>query len=201
MTPVRDGGGFVKVLRDLTERKQLEDELRDARDRLEARVAERTAALESARDALESEMTRRDLARRLSTAQEDERRRVSRDLHDTIGQLMAGLSQAFKAIEASGDLPPATAKKLAAAQRIADGLGKEVHELAVRLRPTARDDIGLAPALGELVSGWSAQTSVRADSEVWVSMASGFQLRLKPCFTGWFRRRLRTWPSTHEQRK
>jgi signal transduction histidine kinase len=106
---------------------------------------------------------RRDLDRRLATAYEDERRRVARDLHDSVGQLLAGLSLAFKAVETAGALPPPTAARLAESQRVADALGKEVHALAVRLRPTALDDLGLDAALGQLVSEWSGRTGWKAD--------------------------------------
>ena len=157
LTLLRDGGGFVKVLRDLTDRKRMEDELRAARDELEARVAERTADLEA-------EMARRaDLTRRLASAQEDERRRVSRELHDSVGQLLAGLALAVKAVGAAGDLPPPAAARLAEVQRVADTLGREAHALAVRLRPTSLDDIGLSVALGQLVSEWSARSGVPVD--------------------------------------
>lgn len=138
--------------------------LREAHDQLEERVAERTAELAAALESLESEMARRrDLARRLSTAQEDERRRVARDLHDTVGQLMAGLSLAFKAIETGGELPAPAVARLADAQRVMNELSREVHSLAVRLRPTSLDDIGLEAALEHLVVEWSPRTGVRAD--------------------------------------
>ncbi|HEX4609806.1 MAG TPA: chemotaxis protein CheB [Urbifossiella sp.] len=149
---------------DVTDLKGAEAALRDARDRLEVRVAERTADLGRAMDALEAEMARRrELALRLGTVQEDERRRVARDLHDTIGQLMTGLSLAFKSIESGGDLPPPVAAKVAEARRVMSDLGREVHRLAVRLRPTSLDDIGLGPALGQLVSEWSSRAGVPAD--------------------------------------
>jgi len=149
---------------DVTERKQMEDELREARNSLEVRVVERTADLERAMDALEAEMgQRRVLVQRLGTAQEEERRRLSRDLHDTAGQLLAGLSLAFKAIETDGKLPPPTASRFIEAQKIMNDLGKELHSLSVRLRPTSLDDMGLEPALGQLVSDWAAQNGVQAD--------------------------------------
>jgi two-component system CheB/CheR fusion protein len=164
MRQLRDGGGLVKVARDLTDRKRMEDELRDAKDRLEERVAERTAELERAMDSLETEMIRRrDLARRLGSAQEDERRRVSRDLHDTVGQLLTGLSLAFKSIESSGNLPPATTEKLVEARAVMNDLGRELHGLAVRLRPTSLDDIGLVAAVKQLVSDWSSRSGVTAN--------------------------------------
>jgi PAS domain S-box-containing protein len=149
---------------DVTDLKEAEAALRDARDRLEERVAERTEDLGRAMDSLAAEMDRRrELGRQLGTAQEDERRRVARDLHDTVGQLMAGLSLGFKAIETGGHLPPPAAARLAEAQRIMNDLARELHGLAVRLRPTSLDDIGLESALGQLVSEWSARVGVRAD--------------------------------------
>jgi PAS domain S-box-containing protein len=164
LTPLRTGVGFVKVARDLTERKRTEDALRDARDRLEARVAERTAELSEVVAELRTEIAARaDLARRLATAQEDERRRVARDLHDSVGQLLAALALAVKAVSAAGDLPTGAADRLAEVERVAELLGKEAHALAVRLRPTSLDDIGLEAALGQLVSDWSARIGVRAD--------------------------------------
>jgi PAS domain S-box-containing protein len=155
--------GFVKVLRDLTDRKLMEDELRAAHDELEARVAERTAELAGALQALEAEMgRRRDLARRLAAAQEAERQRISRDLHDTAGQILAGLAMALKVAESEND-PSLAARQVAEARRLVGTLGRELHTLAVRLRPTALDDLGLEAALGQLVAEWSARSGVRSE--------------------------------------
>jgi PAS domain S-box-containing protein len=157
-------GGFVKVLRDLTDRKRTEDELRAARDELEERVRERTAELSGAIEALEAGMIRRRaLAQQLSTAQEAERKRVSRDLHDTVGQTHAALMMALKAAAAAVPARGEAADKLAYAAGLAEAMGKELHQAAVRLRPTALDDIGLGPALAELVAAWSARAGVAAE--------------------------------------
>jgi signal transduction histidine kinase len=127
-------------------------------------VAERTHELARTMEVLEAEMERRRaLAQRLGTVQEDERRRISRDLHDTIGQLMAGLSMVLKSIELSGELPAPAVARLADAQQVMRQLGREVHGLAVRLRPTALDDLGLEAALEQLVSEWSSRTGLAVD--------------------------------------
>jgi two-component system CheB/CheR fusion protein len=156
--------GYVKVLRDLTDRKQVEDELRAARDELERRVAERTTELTAALESLEREMNRRaDLARRLSTVQEDERRRVARDLHDTVGQTLTGLALSVAGVATAGPLPAAAVERLAQVQRLADALGRELHEVAVRLRPTALDDVGLNAAVRALIEEWAGRTRVPVD--------------------------------------
>jgi PAS domain S-box-containing protein len=153
LTPLGGGErGFVKVLRDLTDRKRTEDELRAARAQLEARVAERTAELASALDSLETEMARRtELARRLATAQEDERRRVARDLHDTVGQTLTGLSLA------------AAGGRAEQVRELSGVLARELHEVAVRLRPTVLDDVGLEAAVRVLAEEWSRRTRVAVE--------------------------------------
>ncbi|HEY1191746.1 MAG TPA: PAS domain-containing protein [Gemmata sp.] len=152
LTPLAGGRGFVKVLRDLTDRKRIEDELLRTRDRLEESVAARTAELATALDSLAAEMQRRnELARRLTTAQEEERQRLARDLHDTVGQTLTGLALA------------AAAGQLDQVRRLADELSRELHDVAVRLRPTALDDLGLPAAARELVSEWSRRAKVPVD--------------------------------------
>ncbi|QEH38720.1 Oxygen sensor histidine kinase NreB [Aquisphaera giovannonii] len=166
LTPMGEGGslGFVKVLRDLTERKQMEDALREARDRLEEKIAGRTAELEAANAALRETMAARaELLRRNATTQEDERRRISRELHDRLGQELTALIFSLKAL---GQAVPEGAPgriRLVEAEAIVNRIGREAHDLAVELRPTALDDIGLGPALADYVSRWSARTGVAAD--------------------------------------
>ncbi|RYE94969.1 MAG: PAS domain S-box protein [Myxococcales bacterium] len=153
------------------DRARAEQERARAREELERRVVERTSELAranaqlraEARERGRAEQARTGLQRQLATAQEDERRRIARDLHDQTGQLLASLSLAVQAVAGADALPPPVAGRLAEVQRVADELGRQVHELAVRLRPTTLDDLGLSAALRELVDGWSARTGVPVD--------------------------------------
>jgi signal transduction histidine kinase/PAS domain-containing protein len=141
------------------ERAMAEAEVRRARDQLELRVAERTDELARANAELRDEMTERQkLQRQLATAQEAERRRVARDLHDQTGQLLAGLAIAVRSIATAPE-------KLSDLRSIADELAAQVHALAVQLRPTALDDLGLVPALRQLIDGWAARVGVPVDFE------------------------------------
>ncbi len=100
---------------------------------------------------------------RLTTAQEDERRRIARDMHDTVGQTLTALALGIQALRDAGPLPQATLCRLDVVQRLADELAGQVHDLATRLRPTALDDLGLEAAAGHLVADWSVHTGVNAD--------------------------------------
>jgi PAS domain S-box-containing protein len=162
LTPLQDGGfrGYAKVARDLTARKRMEDALRDARDELKSRVDERTAQL------LQSERARVALLRRLSVAQEEERLRLSRELHDHIGQLITGLILNLRAVEnelKAGTPPQDAAGRLGGLKQIVEELGREVHEVALRLRPTALDDLGLVAAVKNYIEHWSAQSGIEAE--------------------------------------
>jgi PAS domain S-box-containing protein len=159
LTRLGDDGslGLVKVLRDLTDRKRMEDTLREAYDELESRVTERTAELSRANEA------RLELLRRLVRAQEDERRRVSRELHDGLGQELTAMILDLKALEESIPKGSPGRERLQEVEASVARIGRGAHDLAVELRPTALDDIGLDPALATYVTRWSERTGVAAD--------------------------------------
>lgn len=145
----------------------------EAHDRLEGRVAERTAELAAANASLRAEIgvreaaevDRRELLRRLGTAQEDERRRIARNLHDQMGQLLIALGLGLKALEnATPDLSPAR-PHLAQLRELTDQIGREFHQLALDLRPTALDDLGLQTALANYAAAWAERSGVEVDFE------------------------------------
>lgn len=146
-------------------------ELAQAHAQLERRIAERTGELARANAALaeenaasvRAEAARRDLLRRLASAQEDEQRRTARDLHDQVGQTLSALMVAIQTACDSEPLPLAAAARLRDALRLAEDLGRDVHDLATRLRPALLDDIGLPAALRQLLNGWQRRTGVHVD--------------------------------------
>jgi signal transduction histidine kinase len=116
-------------------------------------------------DRKRAEAARDELLRRLVTLQEDERRRVARELHDSIGQLLTALALAVDATRKSAPLPSAAEGKLAEVQSLSEELGRTVRDLIFQLRPTALDDGGLCVALGQHVAEWSARTGIVVDYE------------------------------------
>jgi signal transduction histidine kinase len=106
---------------------------------------------------------RQALLRRLSAAQEEERRRLSRELHDQVGQSVTGLSLGLKALERTGSAPLAA---LQALQALAIAIGRDIHRAAADLRPAALDDLGLEKALAALAAGYAQTAGVRIDVQV-----------------------------------
>jgi PAS domain S-box-containing protein len=102
-----------------------------------------------------AERERGNLLMRLLTAQEIERRRMSRELHDQFGQDLTALSLGLKNLE--GDILPDTAGRehLRELKEIVDRLGRKTHDIAFELRPAVLDDLGLRAAVDELVRRWS----------------------------------------------
>jgi len=125
-------------------------------------VSELTAAFNEMIGRLESE--RRDSARRALAAQEGERARIARELHDEIGQaLTAVVLQLQRA--AQHTQPPARGEVEEAREAVRESL-EEVREIARRLRPEALDDLGLGSALAALTLDVSRRTGLRIDRRI-----------------------------------
>ena len=90
----------------------------------------------------------RHLARQLLTALEDERRKISRDLHDVVVQTLVGINLQLAELSKSASPRVQTLKmKIARTQRLVEKSVREVHQFARALRPAVLDDLGLNPAL------------------------------------------------------
>jgi two-component system, chemotaxis family, CheB/CheR fusion protein len=144
--------------------------LRERNRRLEQRLEERTASLAEAGAALEAERADRQraerarnlLLRQLATAEEEERRRISLELHDRMGQLLTGLLLGLRALqrEAGADERDARLDDLV---KLTDQIAREVQSLALELRPPALDNLGLRLALQSHLESWSDRHGLEAD--------------------------------------
>ncbi|MFL5909687.1 MAG: GAF domain-containing protein [Gaiellaceae bacterium] len=107
-----------------------------------------------------SERVERDALRRIVSAQELERQRLARELHDETGQALTSILLGLKQLEGK-EAPEA----LAALRELVVATMQDVRRLAVELRPKVLDDFGLVPALERLTHGFSEQTGIVVDLE------------------------------------
>jgi signal transduction histidine kinase len=113
-----------------------------------------------------AEAERSHLLRRLASAQEEEQRRISRELHDQIGQTVTGLSLGLKALEqglAKGSNGAAATEQVRWLEQLAAQIGRDIHRTASDLRPTAIDDLGIFRAIEAYVAEWQERYGVRVD--------------------------------------
>ncbi len=158
--PARLAGACV----DVTDLKEAEAALLGSRDELEGRVAERTEELARANLALRAGLDdRTELLRRIVTAQEDERRRVARDLHDGLGQEITALILGLGALERAVPDGSPGRERLGEVEATVARIGREAHDLAIDIRPTALDDLGLIAALSAYIDRWSGRTGIAAE--------------------------------------
>jgi signal transduction histidine kinase len=108
-----------------------------------------------------SERVARDTVRRVIAAQEQERRRLARELHDETGQALTSILLGLKGIRAAANEEEAERAEAELRELVVQAL-QDVRSLAVELRPTALDDFGLVPALERLSTTFAERTGIRA---------------------------------------
>jgi signal transduction histidine kinase len=109
------------------------------------------------------EAERVELLRQLVVAQEAERRRVARELHDGLGQHLAALRFSVEAMTAGTAGTPELHERLRRLQALAHTLEHEVDRIAADLRPSVLDDLGLEDALRQHVRLWAQEAGVPTD--------------------------------------
>jgi signal transduction histidine kinase len=157
-TPLQVRGESIGVLMAL-DRRQFDPRFSDADLRLAQRFAARAAVAVDL-----SQRVARATVQRIISGQEQERRRLSRELHDETGQALTSILLGLKAIEdAQGTERFAAA--LAELRELVNVTLQDVRRLAVELRPKALDDFGLVPALERLTSTFGEQTGIETHLE------------------------------------
>jgi len=111
-----------------------------------------------------SQRVARDALRRVVSAQELERRRLARELHDETGQALTSVLLGLKAVEEAASPDEMRAAGAELRELVVQTL-QDVRRLAVELRPRALDDFGLVPALERLTSSLAEHTGIAVDFE------------------------------------
>ena len=112
-----------------------------------------------------SERVTRDAMRKVVEAQELERKRLARELHDETGQALTSILLGLKSLEQAVDSDEGR-QGVASLRDLVVSTLQDVRRLAVELRPAALDDFGLAPALERLVDTYGRQAAVPAHLEI-----------------------------------
>lgn len=117
-------------------------------------------------------LSRRETLRRVVDAQERERRRIARELHDDTGQALTSVLIGLRLAEESDDLETARSTLRELRETVTASI-RDLRSLAVELRPTALDDFGLEPALERLADTFGRRTGLVIDLRV-----AGLDVRL-----------------------
>lgn len=176
---------YVKIVRDLTERVEIEAALEESRQMLEMKVGERTSGQGEAIRSLRLEMAanrrkdvlRQRLMQKVINTQEDERKRISRDIHDHLGQEMTALRLQLQAFREQLGNDAKLTERFDKVMETAENLDSAIDFIAWELRPAALEEIGLEAAINKYVRNWSNQFQAKA--EVLAKIASDKRLPLE----------------------
>ena len=159
LSPMREGDfqGICVIASDLTEQKLREAELAQE-------VAQRKRAEEALR---QEEHSLRELSGRLLRLQDEERRRLARDLHDSTGQKLVALTLELGMFEAQlPQISPEMASTLAECRQLADDVTIDIRTLSYVLHPPLLDEAGLGSAAQWFVDGFVRRSKIQVDLDL-----------------------------------
>lgn len=151
------------------------DEIGGWNRELEQRVKQRTSELEKLDQKLREQIEERgELLRKIISTQEEERKRIARELHDEVGQSITSLMIGFRVLDTQDS--EKMKQGIAQLKKLSAKTLDDVRHLALELRPSSIDDLGLIAALQQYTREYSEKFGIAAEFQ-----ASGFEgKRLKP---------------------
>ena len=149
--------GFGKVTRDFTEKV-------NANEILRKEITERTEAQRKLHD---SEKSLRQLSLRLLQTQDEERRRIGRDLHDSVGQYLVGLKMKVDSLKSSAQRSqPRDSGELAECSQLIEEAISEVRTISYLLYPPMLEELGLKSAVPWYLDGFTKRSGIKTTFEV-----------------------------------
>jgi signal transduction histidine kinase len=138
---------------EITQRKAVEEALKKS-ERHYSQLLEQS-------DRLQEQLRR--LSRQILSAQEDERKKISRELHDVIAQTLTGINIRLATLKKEASFnTKGLDRNIARTQRLVEKSVNIVHQFARELRPAVLDDLGLIPALHSFMKLFTTRTGVRS---------------------------------------
>jgi signal transduction histidine kinase len=131
--------------------------LRNEQEELEKKVRERTADLDIVNQNL------RELSARLLQLQDDERRRIARELHDSVGQMLAALSMNLATVRSDFERLAKSAAALNDSESLVREMSTEVRTISHLLHPPLLDEAGLSSALRWYTDGFAQRSGINVD--------------------------------------
>jgi PAS domain S-box-containing protein len=179
ISPVRDAAGKIigasKIARDIGGRKRVERELHESEQRfrtladaLDTQVQFRTQELRRRNaEILQQSDHLRDLSGRLMRSQDEERRRLARDLHDSAGQNLAALGMTLARIEDEAKRDPTRlSKTIKDARDLIQDLTQEIRTTSYLLHPPMLDEMGLSSALHWYTEGLAQRSGISIELNI-----------------------------------
>jgi two-component system, NarL family, sensor kinase len=165
---------FTSMFRDVTESTRAAEQLRKAHDELEVRVLERTADLEAVNAALHAEVNERmraeqslrELSGRLLRLQDEERRRIARELHDGTIQNLAALALTVNLVRDDTALSSPMHETLSECLRLIEQSTGDLRTISYLLHPPVLEELGLARTLQNYVDGFSRRSGIPVTLQV-----------------------------------
>ena len=159
---------------DITQQKQNDQALRESEERLrslsnslEIQVSQRTEELEYRNaEVLQQSEQLRELSNRLLKMQDDERRHIARELHDSAGQLIASLSMSLAGIGRHAKQNPTLAQALEDTQNLVLQLNKEIRTTSYLLHPPLLDETGLSRAIDWYMQGLMERSGLEIELDI-----------------------------------
>jgi two-component system, NarL family, sensor kinase len=169
---------LINAQRELVQRnvrlERAEEALRKAHHDLEGQVQERTRELENTLSAFREEVSvhrrteakLRELSLSVLRIQDEERRRVARDLHDTVGQTLTALKITLSTLENAVARFPQTAEFFPELNGLADQALREIRTTSYLLHPPLLDEVGFAAAASWYVDGFNKRSPIQVRLEL-----------------------------------